>query len=282
MGENSVTVHGRASSRAVNAGRRLAVGSAALVALCAFLVAPRIVPLLDAVDAVIEPLMRHGGDYLGWSADRTFFRPIEYYVNWAAYRLDVPWLTLIVVILLIAVTSVALSRLAHPDEDRASRDWRWMTAALLFVHPIVLASEFEFDRVSQAAANLVGVLALTFAARWPRAVLLLLVTHVVGLASKESYATFLAASSGLAAWKLWRVNAWWRLIGLAAGCLVLLIAYRWIHAVGSNEAMLAATPRYQLHLGVNVLRNVGLLVAGTVFLGSTARAAQGISWLVIA
>jgi hypothetical protein len=250
--------------------------------MAALLIAPHVVPLLDAVDAVIEPMVRYGGDYFGWSADRDFFRPIEYYVNLGAYRLGAPWLTLIVVVLLTAATSAALSRLAHPGGDGASRDWRWITAALLFVHPIVLASEFEYDRVSQASANLIGVVSLACATRRPRSVLLLLVLHVVGLASKESYAMFLVVSSGLAAWRLWRTHARRQLVWLAAGCVILVMAYRWIHTVGSNEVMLAATPRYQLHPGMNVLRNSGLFVAGTVFLGSTARAAEGVSWLVVA
>lgn len=263
-------------------GRWTVIGSAALVAMVAFLIAPHVVPLLDAVDAVLEPLVRHGGDYLGWSADRDFFRPIEYYLNLGAYRLGAPWLTLTVVVLLIAATSAALSWLAYPDSDRASRDWRWITAAVLFVHPIILASEFEYDRVSQASANLIGVLSLICATRWPRSVLLLLALHVVGLASKESYAMFLVVSSGLAAWTLWRAGRRRRLIWLVAGCAVLVVAYRWIHMAGSNEAMLAATPRYQLRLGLNILRNSGLFLAGTVFLGSTARAADQISWSVIA
>jgi hypothetical protein len=262
-------------------GQWTVIGSAALVAMAAFLIAPHIVPVLDAVDAVLEPLVRHGGDYLGWSSDRDFFRPIEYYLNLGAYELRAAWLTLTVVVLLIAATSVALSWLAHPDGDRSSRDWRWITAAILFVHPIILASEFEYDRVSQASANLIGVLSLICATRWPRSVLLLLALHVVGLASKESYAMFLVASSGLAAWTLWRTGRRWRLIWLVAGCGVLAIAYRWIHMAGSNEAMLAATPRYQLHVGMNVLRNSGLFLAGTVFLGSTARAAEEMSWSVV-
>ena len=87
--------------------------------MAAFLIAPHVVPLLDAVDAVIEPMVRYGGDYFGWSAGRDFFRPIEYYVNLGAYRLGAPWLTLIVVVLLIAATSAALSRLAHPGAGSA-------------------------------------------------------------------------------------------------------------------------------------------------------------------
>src|SRR5580700_5821892 len=207
--------------------------------MAALLIAPHVVPLLDAVDAVLEPLVRHGGDYLGWSADRDFFRPIEYYVNLGAYQLGAPWLTLIALVLLIAATSAALSWLAHPDGDRASRDWRWITAAVLFVHPIILASEFEYDRVSQASANLIGVLSLICATRWPRSVLLLLALHVIGLASKESYAMFLVVSSGLSAWTLWRDGRRRRLIWLVAGCAALVVAYRWIHMAGSNEAMLA-------------------------------------------
>jgi hypothetical protein len=257
-----------------------AVCGAMLVATSAVGGAPRVVPLYDAVTILIEPMLRHGTDYVSWSASRLFFRPIEYYVNLGADRIGAPSLVLVFIVLVTAATATGLGRLAHPDEENGFSEWRWLTAALVFVHPLILASTYEYDRVSQALANMIGVLSLLCAARRPNAVVLLLALHVVGFAAKESYVSFFALSSGLAATQLWRSRAHSRLLALVLGCAIVAITYRWMHLTASNEALRAATPRYQLSLGTNVLRNTGLFLAGTAFLGSSARAAQGVSWLV--
>jgi hypothetical protein len=260
----------------------LVVGAALLVAAVAVGGAPSVVPLYDAVDVLVEPLIRQGGDYLAGAADRDFFRPIEYYLNLAAYRAQAHWLVLVFIVFTVAATAVALAWLATPQKDAASRSWRLLTAAVLLAHPLILASAYEYDRASQVLANLLGALALLCATRQPRAVALLLSLHVLGLASKESYAAFMVLSTGWAALCLWRQEDYRRLVALGLGCLLLLLMYRWLHAVSTNEALLAGTPRYQLSVGINALRNLALFVSGTLYLGSTARAAQGVSWTVAA
>ena len=270
-------VESRVTTRALTA---CALAAALFVATVAVGGAPHVVPLYDAIYALIEPLMRHGGDYLAGATERDFFRPIEYYVNLAAYRLSVPWLTLVFITLSVGATAIVLAWLATPERSPAAQSWRWLTAAVLVAHPLLLASAYGYDRVSQALANLLGALALLCATRRPRAVTLLLVLHALGLASKESYATFMLLSSAWAAARLWRQKTHARLLVLGLGCLLLLVAYRGLHAATTNEALLASTPRYQLSLGINVLHNLALYTAGTLFLGSTARAAQGISWPV--
>jgi hypothetical protein len=252
------------------------------VATAAVAGAPHVVAVLDGVQNITEPIARYGGDYLSGSPQRLFVRPVEYYLNLWAIRSGAPWLVLMVVVLASAGFAVAISRLAHPDDAGDAPYWRWLTAALVFSHPLILPTGYEYDRVSQVLANLLGALALLSAVRRPEAVARLLAVHVLGLAAKESYLTFALLSSGWAAVHLWRQRAYPRLIWLVVGCAVVLAGYRWLHLELTNEVLLAATRRYQLHLGVNVLQNFGLFVAGTLFLGSTARAAQGLSLSVVA
>lgn len=273
-------VRGTASQRWQLAAIVVAACAAFGVAVTALAYAPQVVAVLDGVQNISEPIARYGGDYLSGTAQRLFVRPVEYYLNYWATLSGAPWLVLVFVVLATAAFAVSMSWLAHPDEGREARDWRWLTAALVFVHPLILPTGYEYDRVSQVLANLAGALALLSAVRKPEAVGPLLALHVLGLASKESYLTFALVSSGWAAVHLWRRRAYPRLVWLVLGGVVLLVVYRWLHLALTNEALLAATRRYQLHLGSNVLQNLGLFIAGTLFLGSTARAAQGFSWSV--
>jgi hypothetical protein len=266
------------SSDWTRGGAALALSAAVILAVTAVAGAPQVTAILDGVQNITEPIARYGGDYLSGTAERLFVRPAEYYLNLWAILSGAPWLVLVGVVLGTAGFAVAIGQLAHPDEDREAAYWRWLTVALVFTHPLILPTGYEYDRVSQVLANLVGVLALLSAVRKPEAVTRLLALHVLGLAAKESYVTFALASSGWAALHLWRQRAYRRFIWLLLGSVVLLAGYRWLHLELTNEALLAATRRYQLHLGSNVLHNLGLFVAGTLFFGSTARAAQGPSW----
>lgn len=270
------------SIQLARSGLWLAAVAGIIVAVASVVDAQKVVPLLDAADIVIEPIIRNGSDYFGDAQNRTFFRPIEYFLNLAAYNSGNLWITLVSIVLLVATMAVILARLANPTPEAQGAWWRWVTAALIFTHPLILASEFEYDRVSQALANLMGVVAIATAVKRPRAIWLLLIWHVIGLASKESYATFMALSSVWAFYLLLRSREYRRAAALICGCFVLAIAYRWVHLHTTNELLLADTPRYHLGLGANALRNLALFLCGSFFFGSSASAAQGLSWRVLA
>ena len=67
----------------------------------------------DENDFIVIPIMQYGLDYFSWPGDRFFFRPIEYFINYLAWKSDPEtfWLSHSISIAMLAGTAAATASL---------------------------------------------------------------------------------------------------------------------------------------------------------------------------
>jgi hypothetical protein len=248
----------------------------------ATLTAFHFLPFWDDYGSVFEPIEKHDLDYFSGSESRLFFRPLEYYLNCWCLNHGCLWVIPLTSTALTAGAAILITAIAlETTPTLPLRAW-FMTASLVFAHPLILAGNFQFDTVSQASANFFSVAAMWAVCRKHISFTVLALVHLGGLASKESYFSFLVVSSICAFLGHWRRGN--RTPAIAWNCVFvgMALAYLLMREHAINQDLLASTARYQFALGTNVLRNFAIFIMGAAYLGNTALAAQGLSaWMAM-
>jgi hypothetical protein len=238
-------------------------------------------PFWDDIETVVVPMLRDGFNYFQTTPGRITFRPAEYYINLIADRSGIPSLTLMVSVALAALTALGVAHLVVPEKGVVDRRYRPLVAAIVFVHPVFLASLMQYDTASQALANLMSVVSILLVMRLPRALAFLCLVQIIGLLAKESFVSFFALSAALSVRAHYASFGARRAVFAIFSFAMIGIAYVTLRASAIDAAYLSHVARYQLNFGFNVVHNLALFIAGVIYFGSSADAAQGLSGGVI-
>ncbi|HVW70112.1 MAG TPA: hypothetical protein VHB68_14135 [Steroidobacteraceae bacterium] len=256
---------------------------ACVAALLVYFPTFRTRPVFDDF-AHVEFAARQGWNLLHMGP--VFFRPIERIligVNWLLFGANF-WL-----VKLVAVAVLVLKAgLVHEIAKRiVSPAWPWapaVIAAIFLAHPMHVSAVGKIDTVSEDLAALFALLVVLFAfvaaeandakdsGKALRAVVGAAVMVFFGMLSKEAFAGVAAATPFMFATALGSSQRGSRRLlagllalegALGAGYLVLR------HASGFSLAAPNGAGRYQLHFGLNVIKNIAAELGSIGFPGST-------------
>ncbi|MFN9568691.1 MAG: hypothetical protein ACK59G_01915 [Cyanobacteriota bacterium] len=220
-------------------------------------------PIHDDIGTLVWPYRDYGLSYFA-NKDWDFFRPIEYYIFALGEKLSFSGFPIIVNFFILSITSVYATKitLQKTESFTYGRPVEFLVCAFFVLTPIIAASSFNADLLSQCLANFCIIYLLWDITSQKGRPGVALAVLALGFLSKESFYPFaalyplikiLSSPSSLAAYSY-----------LAVPIFGLLLRG---NVIASRS--LEGIDRYQINFGLNIFRNIFLHLAGLFYAGSS-------------